>query len=28
MFDWNMYEKNNLASLLKGKRTSAREKAF
>jgi len=28
MFDWDMYVKNNLASIFKGKRTSAREKAF
>ena len=28
MFDWDRYGKNNLASLLKGKRNAAREQAF
>jgi hypothetical protein len=28
VFDWDRYEENNLASLLKGKKNAAREQAF
>jgi hypothetical protein len=28
VFDWDRYEKSNLASLLKGKNNAAREQAF